>query len=127
MPPSMPPEMPMPTATSFAPAQPIPTVIDARSLFSVGGRLSRPRRLVILLRGLPGAGKSTLARLLRDAETSAGGEAPRLHSIDEYFLTGDDAKYVHDASSEAAYRASMERAVARTVSKLSALRVVRLR
>ena len=40
-----------------------------------------------MLRGLPGSGKSHAARRLRDAEVAAGGDAPRIHSIDDYFVT----------------------------------------
>lgn len=33
-----------------------------------------------------GSGKSSIARRIREAEVAAGGEAPRIHSIDEYFM-----------------------------------------
>ncbi len=41
----------------------------------------------MLLRGLPGSGKSAVAKRIRDAEVEAGGEPPRTFSIDEYFIT----------------------------------------
>lgn len=34
-----------------------------------------------------GSGKSYLAKMLRDIEVENGGEAPRIHSMDEYFMT----------------------------------------
>ena len=60
---------------------------DATELVRAPGRAKRPKRIAIVLRGPPGSGKSHLARLLRDAEVAAGGEAPRIHSIDDYFIT----------------------------------------
>lgn len=33
------------------------------------------------------AGKTRIASRLRDAEVAAGGEPPRIHSIDDYFVT----------------------------------------
>ena len=114
------------------------TVVDARELFCAPGRAKRPKRLAVVLRGLPGsgapplspdakgqmvvlragwgyfvvhlgavslsidlrkcnkgvrltcavaAGKTRIASRLRDAEVTAGGEPPRIHSIDDYFVT----------------------------------------
>jgi YLP motif-containing protein 1 len=54
------------------------------------GRLKRPERICIVLRGLPGAGKSRVARTLRDIEVANGGEAPRVLSIDDYFMQETD-------------------------------------
>jgi pantothenate kinase-related protein Tda10 len=34
-----------------------------------------------------GSGKSYLAKGLRDVEVINGGNAPRIHSIDDYFMT----------------------------------------
>lgn len=36
---------------------------------------------------LSGSGKSYLAKILRDFEVENGGTAPRIHSMDEYFMT----------------------------------------
>lgn len=36
---------------------------------------------------LPGSGKSYLAKILRDLEVENGGDAPRIHSMDDYFMT----------------------------------------
>lgn len=62
-------------------------VMDARELFCAPGRAKRPRRIAVVLRGLPGSGKTRVAGRLRDIEVAAGGEPPRIHSIDEYFVT----------------------------------------
>lgn len=35
---------------------------------------------------LIGSGKSYLAKALRDVEVENGGRAPRIHSIDDYFM-----------------------------------------
>ena len=60
---------------------------DVLELVKAPGRAKRPKRIAIIIRGAPGSGKSYLARKLRDAEVAAGGEAPRIHSIDDYFIT----------------------------------------
>ena len=59
----------------------------AESLFLPPARDSRPKRIAIILRGLPGSGKSAAARKLRELELASGGEAPRVLSLDDYFIT----------------------------------------
>lgn len=34
-----------------------------------------------------GSGKSYIAKMLRDLEVKNGGDAPRIHSMDDYFMT----------------------------------------
>ena len=34
-----------------------------------------------------GSGKSYLAKMLRDLEIESGGDAPRIYSMDDYFMT----------------------------------------
>ena len=51
------------------------------------GRSQRPARLLLVLRGLPGSGKSHLAKKIKEVEVEQGGQAPRIHSIDDYFMT----------------------------------------
>lgn len=36
---------------------------------------------------IAGSGKSYLAKMLRDLEVEHGGSAPRIHSMDDYFMT----------------------------------------
>ncbi|GFZ12082.1 P-loop containing nucleoside triphosphate hydrolases superfamily protein [Actinidia rufa] len=64
-----------------------PKVVDASQLFKQPHRVTRPDHIVIILRGLPGSGKSYLAKMLRDLEVENGGDAPRIHSMDDYFMT----------------------------------------
>lgn len=78
-----------PAQVAPAAAQPLPQLrVDALSLLTPGpGRTARPKRLAVLLRGLPGSGKSHVAKLMRDKEVAAGGDAPRILSLDDYFMT----------------------------------------
>ncbi|KAK3152482.1 hypothetical protein QOZ80_2BG0159560 [Eleusine coracana subsp. coracana] len=62
------------------------TIINACDLFKQPLRASRPDHIVIILRGLPGSGKSYLAKALRDLEVENGASAPRIHSMDDYFM-----------------------------------------
>lgn len=47
------------------------------------------------MRGLPGSGKSHIAKKLREIEAEQGGEPPRIHSIDDYFVTVSSQTYSH--------------------------------
>ncbi|CAN0192966.1 unnamed protein product, partial [Discosporangium mesarthrocarpum] len=60
--------------------------VDAVQIFKEPGRQSRPDKFCVILRGLPGSGKSHVARLLRDIENEFGGQKPRLLSIDDYYM-----------------------------------------
>jgi len=107
--------------------------MKAADLLRRPGRARRPARIVVILRGLPGAGKSRTARTIRDIEVACGGEAPRVMSIDDYFLvekqvtrrdeeTGSDVKvsdmeYEWDAAAEDAYKASALKAFRSTIDK----------
>jgi len=68
-----------------APATPRGTRVSIADLIEAPGRFVRPPRLVIILRGLPGAGKTHVAKLIRSKEIDAGSEAPRMFSLDDYF------------------------------------------
>ncbi|XP_024017967.1 YLP motif-containing protein 1 isoform X2 [Morus notabilis] len=117
------------------------TIVDASQLFKQPHRATRPDHFVIILRGLPGSGKSYLAKMLRDTEVESGGAAPRIHSMDEYFMIevekveeGDFTKssgsvrgkkrvikkvmeYCYEPEMEEAYRASMLKAFKKTVEE----------
>ncbi len=91
--PSQPPQVAGPPAGGSASGGPTPApqpleapVVDITRLLRPPHRASRPRKLLLLLRGLPGSGKSTLARKIREAEAEAGAEAPRVHSMDDYYM-----------------------------------------
>lgn len=50
-------------------------------------------RIVILMRGLPGSGKSHVARLIKNKETDIGGPGKvRILSIDDYFTSENDGE-----------------------------------
>lgn len=51
------------------------------------GHTWRLWRIYFFLLYLPGSGKSYLAKILRDLEVENGGDAPRIHSMDDYFMT----------------------------------------
>ncbi|KAK1312743.1 hypothetical protein QJS10_CPA07g00380 [Acorus calamus] len=116
--------------------------IDAARLFRHPHRATRPDHLVIILRGLPGSGKSYLAKTLRDLEVDSGGNAPRIHSMDDYFMTEIEKKveesegsrssgsikgkrqitkkvleYCYEPEMEEAYRTSMLRAFKKTLDE----------
>ncbi|KAI3762620.1 hypothetical protein L1987_53057 [Smallanthus sonchifolius] len=115
--------------------------IDASHIFNQPHRTSRPDHFVIILRGLPGSGKRYLAKMLRDIEVENGGEAPRIHSMDEYFMIevekAEDSEFSKSSSSlrgkrqvmktmmeycyepemEEAYRASMLKAFRKTLDE----------
>ncbi|XP_076954756.1 uncharacterized protein LOC143629340 [Bidens hawaiensis] len=116
-------------------------IIDASRIFKQPHRASRPDHFVIILRGLPGSGKSYLAKLLRDIEVENGGEAPRIHSMDEYFMIEVEKaeeselskssgslrgkrqvmktvmEYCYEPEMEEAYRASMLKAFKKTLDE----------
>lgn len=56
------------------------------------GRLTRPKKIVVIMRGPPGSGKSYVAKLMKQKEIEQGGDksAPRILSIDDYFMIEDD-------------------------------------
>lgn len=108
-------------------------VATAADLFQSPGRDKRPARIVVLLRGPPGSGKSAAARKIRTIEQDAG-TTVRVHSIDDYFVTEvekevDDEKragrkrkvtdmeYLYEVELEDAYEASLLKAYTRTVDE----------
>ncbi|KAJ8954818.1 hypothetical protein NQ314_007009 [Rhamnusium bicolor] len=86
------------------------------------GRFNRAPRIVIILRGPPGSGKTFLAKLIKDKEVENGGSAPRILSLDDYFMVehekevNEDGKmikvkemvYEYEAEMEESYRNSFE-------------------
>ena len=94
-------------------------------------RASRPEHLVLILRGLPGSGKTFAAKKIRDREMCNGGEAPRMLCLDDYFLTETEVtekdpetgrrikvkkqEYDYDEAAEPSCRASMLKAFGRTL------------
>ncbi|XP_069807271.1 YLP motif-containing protein 1 isoform X2 [Dendropsophus ebraccatus] len=64
-----------------------PETKNVDDLLKKPGRASRPDRIVVIMRGLPGSGKTHVAKLIRDKEVECGGSAPRVLSLDDYFMT----------------------------------------
>ncbi|KAL0878527.1 hypothetical protein ABMA27_003615 [Loxostege sticticalis] len=106
-------------------------VVMIDDILEAPGREMRPEKIVIILRGPPGSGKSYLAKLIRDREADYGGTA-RIMSIDDYFMqegeieekdptTGKTVKkptlkYEYDESLEESYLNSLKRAFKRSLT-----------
>uniref|UniRef100_A0A4W3IHN5 YLP motif-containing protein 1 n=1 Tax=Callorhinchus milii TaxID=7868 RepID=A0A4W3IHN5_CALMI len=113
-PPSGPPIPPLPTMglpptqrippSAPPPSHPPPRVErkpeskNVDDILKMPGRQSRPDRIVVIMRGLPGSGKTHVAKLIRDKEVEYGGAAPRVLSLDDYFMT-EVEKVVKDPDS----------------------------
>ena len=87
----------MDTARRMPPSMP-PGHADPRELFCFPGRLARPERIVLFLRGLPGAGKSRLASILHAFEDKceeiasgdAGPRRTRVIALDDFSMAKGD-------------------------------------
>ncbi|CAG0899679.1 unnamed protein product [Darwinula stevensoni] len=117
-----PPRPPPPPAIDLVAPKPEAILID--DLLVPPGRKNRPPYLVVILRGLPGSGKSYVTRLIKEKEVEQGGTAPRILCLDDYFMTevevtevDDNGKkvkkkkmqYEYEAEMEEEYRASLKR------------------
>ncbi len=67
------------------PAAPQGDLVQLGDLLDPPGRYIRPPRIVFILRGLPGSGKSHLAKAVKAKETELGSDPPRILSLDDYF------------------------------------------
>lgn len=84
-----------PPPTSLPPSAPVapprvekkPETKNAEDILKLPGRSARPDRIVVIMRGLPGSGKSHVAKLIRDKEVECGGAPPRVLGLDDYFMT----------------------------------------
>eukprot|EP00898_Chlorokybus_atmophyticus_P000420 jgi/Chlat1/1379/Chrsp119S01768 len=129
-----PPSFVQPTSTAYSQsiaAAREPVVVNAATICRKPGRSHRPDRIAVILRGLPGSGKSHLAKALRDVEVFNGGAAPRIHALDDYFMTEVDkevvegkkrvkqrvTEYVYEEDMADAYKASMVKAFKKTVEE----------
>ncbi|KZC11664.1 YLP motif-containing protein 1 [Dufourea novaeangliae] len=70
------------------------TMVD--DLLCPPGRQNRPPKIAIILRGPPGSGKSFVAKLIKDREVEQGGSAPRILSLDDYFLVEKEIESTDD-------------------------------
>nr|CAD7412961.1 unnamed protein product [Timema cristinae] len=112
-------------------AQGVPAVL-IDDLLSPPQRAARPARLVIILRGPPGSGKTFVAKLIKDKEVEMGGSAPRILSLDDYFMvevekedkdpetgrkiTTKVMEYEYEAAMEKHYQSSLLKAFKKTVN-----------
>ncbi|KAF7270560.1 hypothetical protein GWI33_016512 [Rhynchophorus ferrugineus] len=71
-------------------------IISLDQLIGTPGRFTRPPKIVIILRGPPGSGKTHLAKLIKDREVEKGGSAPRILSLDDYFMVEQEKEVVQD-------------------------------
>ena len=69
----------------FARAVWIPSVERTMRRSNVAGRTRRPSHIAVIMRGLPGSGKTYVSKLIRDAELKHGVGAPRMLCLDDYF------------------------------------------
>ncbi|CAL5426952.1 unnamed protein product [Camellia sinensis] len=70
---------------------------DDNALITTYGKLQPP----LGKHRLKSSGKSYLAKLLRDLEVENGGDAPRIHSMDDYFMTEVEKVEENDVSKSA--------------------------
>jgi YLP motif-containing protein 1 len=108
-------------------------IVPADKIFDSPGRSERPSHIVVILRGLPGSGKSHIAKLIREKELYYGAPAPRLLSLDSYFLTEVEKterdpdtgrrvkksvqEYEFEPEMEQTYRASLLKAYNKTLEE----------
>ncbi|TRY86293.1 hypothetical protein DNTS_016117 [Danionella cerebrum] len=135
---SYPDERPAPSAAipSSAPVPPPPVekkpeIKSVEDILKLPGRSTRPERIVVIMRGLPGSGKSHVAKLIRDKEVECGGAPPRVLGLDDYFMgevekiekdpeTGKRIKtkmleYEYEPEMEETYRSSMLKTFKKTL------------
>lgn len=95
-----------------------PSVVPIDDLLYAPARDRRPPRLLIIVRGLPGSGKSYLCKMVREKEIQAGGAAPRTLSLDDYMAGGeDDDDDVSASEMEEQYREQLFRAFKRQIDE----------
>lgn len=92
-------------------------MISIDDLLLYPGRKTRPKRIVIILRGASGSGKSYLAKLIRDKEIEMKGSSPRTLSIDNYFIINEQETYEYDPDNENTYMENVKKSFKKTISE----------
>lgn len=108
-------------------------IVPIEDLLMKPGRFQRPAKLCFVMRGLPGSGKSYLARMIKDCEVKQGGQAPRVLSLDDYFLVDTEVRepdpktgrpvlvtkseYKFDGDMEDIYMQNLVKAFKRTITE----------
>lgn len=109
------------------------TIVPIEDLLMKPGRFQRPSKICFVMRGLPGSGKSYLARMIKDCEVKQGGQAPRVLSLDDYFLVETEerepdpktgrpvlvtkSEYKFDGDMEDVYMQNLVKAFKRTITE----------
>ncbi|XP_055544894.1 uncharacterized protein LOC129729984 isoform X2 [Wyeomyia smithii] len=112
---------------------PVNPIIMIDELLLPPGRFRRHPRICFILRGIPGSGKSYLARMIKECEVKNGGQAPRVLSIDDYFLVEKEVRepdaitgrptlltksdYKYDGDMEEVYMQNLVKAFKRTITE----------
>ncbi|XP_065076105.1 uncharacterized protein ZAP3 isoform X2 [Ochlerotatus camptorhynchus] len=108
-------------------------IVNIDDLLLPPGRFRRSQRICFIMRGIPGSGKSYLARMIKDCEMKHGGQAPRVLSIDDYFLVEKEerepdpvtgrpvlitkSEYEFDADMEEEYMKNLIKAFKRAITE----------
>ncbi|KAK5643653.1 hypothetical protein RI129_007498 [Pyrocoelia pectoralis] len=106
------------------------SITSIEDILTPPGRYNRPPRIVIILRGPPGSGKSFLAKLIKDKEVENGGSAPRILCLDDYFMVEQEKEveedgrktkikemvYEYEEDMEASYRQSLMKSFKKTIT-----------
>jgi len=78
------------------------TITNIGDLLEPPGRYIRPPKIIVILRGLPGSGKTHFAKSIRAKESDLGSDAPRILDLDAYFEA--DGEYDYDEAMAGKYR-----------------------
>uniref|UniRef100_A0A2C9K7P1 YLP motif-containing protein 1 n=1 Tax=Biomphalaria glabrata TaxID=6526 RepID=A0A2C9K7P1_BIOGL len=108
-----------------------PETVKIEDILCPPGRLTRPPQIVVIIRGLPGSGKTYISKLIREKETNYGGSAARMLCLDDYFMVESDKEvidpdtgkkvkkkvmeYEYEQALEEAYRQSLLKSFKKTV------------
>ncbi|XP_039433750.1 YLP motif-containing protein 1-like isoform X2 [Culex pipiens pallens] len=108
-------------------------IVPIEDLLMKPARFQRPSKICFVMRGLPGSGKSYLARAIKDCEVKQGGQAPRVLSLDDYFLVETEerepdpktgrpvlvtkSEYKFDGDMEDIYMQNLVKAFKRTITE----------
>jgi predicted kinase len=69
---------------------------------------TRPNKIVVVMRGLPGSGKTHLANLFKQLEIKHFGNTPRIISVDDYFMEEKEVFEVDPATKKSVKKIKME-------------------
>lgn len=79
----------------------------------INAQLINVYRIVIIMRGVPGSGKSFISKMIKEKESEMQGSV-RILSIDDYFMVDND-EYEYEASMEESYTQYLLKAFKKTL------------